>query len=63
MEVVYKLAALEDPPLHFPLGKDAVGAVRAKTSALLSDAEKYESWSEGLENSAQTGDGAQIPFE
>ena len=63
MEVVYKLATLEDLPLHFPLGKDAVGAVRAKTSALLSDAEKFESWSEGLENSNQAGSSAQLTFE
>ena len=55
MEVVYKLAALDDPPLHFPLGKDAVGVVRAKTGALLADTEKYESWNEGLERSDPTG--------
>ena len=48
METVYKLAALEQPPLHFQLGKDAVGAARAKTSAFLADTDKYESWSEGL---------------
>ena len=48
MEVIYKLATLEEPPLHFPLGKDAVNTVRAKTAALLADTEKYESWNEGL---------------
>ena len=48
METVYKLAGLEQPPLHFQLGKDAVGAARAKTSAFLADTDKYESWSEGL---------------
>ncbi|EJF55823.1 NAD(P)-binding protein [Dichomitus squalens] len=52
MEVVYKLATLEDPPLHFPLGKDAVDLVRKKTATLLADTEKYESWNEGLEKSA-----------
>ncbi|EJF55608.1 NAD(P)-binding protein [Dichomitus squalens] len=51
MEVVYKLAALEKPPLHFPLGKDAVGIVRSKTQSLLEDTEKYEPWNEGLERS------------
>ena len=27
MEAVYRLAYLDDPPLHIPLGKDAVGGV------------------------------------
>ncbi|KAM5540842.1 hypothetical protein V8D89_005486 [Ganoderma adspersum] len=48
MEAVYKLASLEDPPLHIPLGKDAVGALRTKVAAIAGDADKYESWSEGL---------------
>ena len=48
MAVVYKLAALEDPPLHFPLSKDVVNAVKAKTAAIVADAEKYESWNEGF---------------
>ena len=48
MEVVYKVAALEEPPLHFPLGKEVVNVVKAKTAALVADAEKYESWNEGL---------------
>ncbi|KAM5540770.1 hypothetical protein V8D89_005414 [Ganoderma adspersum] len=48
METVYKLASLEQPPLRLQLGKDAVGAARAKTSAFLADTDKYESWSEGL---------------
>ncbi|KAM5536905.1 hypothetical protein V8D89_009452 [Ganoderma adspersum] len=52
METVYRLAALEQPPLHFPLGKDAVGITRTKTSAVLADTDKYESWSEGLDKSA-----------
>ncbi len=52
MEIVYKLATLEQPPLHFPLGKDAVAIARTKSGALLADADKYESWSEGLDKSA-----------
>ncbi len=51
MEVLYKLAALEDPPLHFPLGKDAVEVVRKATTARVADAEKYASWSDNLEKS------------
>ncbi|PIL35060.1 hypothetical protein GSI_02847 [Ganoderma sinense ZZ0214-1] len=52
MEAVYKLASLEQPPLRFPLGKEAVAAARAKMSAFLADVDKYESWSEGLERDA-----------
>ena len=52
MAVVYKLAALEDPPLHFPLGEDAVNVVKAKTAGLLEVTEKYKSWNEGVERSA-----------
>ena len=52
MEKVYNLASLEQPPLRLPLGKEAVAAARAKTSAFLADTVKYESWSEGLERDA-----------
>ena len=52
MEATYKLASLEKQPLHFPLGKDAVAAARAKTTSFLADTDKYESWSEGLERDA-----------
>ena len=52
METVYRLAGLEQPPLHFPLGKDAVEITRTKTSAVLAETDKYESWSEGLDKSA-----------
>ena len=51
MEAVYKLASLEEPPLHFPLGKDSIGAVREKTAALVQDTNKYESWSEAVAKS------------
>ena len=52
MEVVYKVAALEEPPLHFPLGKEVVNVVKAKTAGLLEVTEKYKSWNEGVERSA-----------
>ncbi|KAM5540843.1 hypothetical protein V8D89_005487 [Ganoderma adspersum] len=52
METVYKLASLEEPPLHFPVGKDSIGAVREKTAALVRDMDKYESWSEAVAKSA-----------
>ena len=51
MEAVYKLASVEQPPLHFLLRKDVVSIVRTKTSAILADTEKYKLWSEGLEMS------------
>lgn len=35
MEVVYKLAPLSDPPLHFPLGKDSVSVIRTKAAAIV----------------------------
>ncbi|TFK83920.1 NAD-P-binding protein [Polyporus arcularius HHB13444] len=49
VEVIYKVAALQDPPLHFVLGKDAIGATRAKIADLSGSMDKYEAWSEGLE--------------
>ena len=59
MEVVYKLAALQDPPLHFPLGSNAVALTKAKAAALRKDAEQYESWNEGLDRDGITvGGGA-----
>ncbi|KAH8104677.1 hypothetical protein BXZ70DRAFT_608168 [Cristinia sonorae] len=45
---IYDLAGLEDPPMRLLLGKDAIGRLRAQQVNLLADAEKYESWSEGL---------------
>ncbi|KAH9840864.1 uncharacterized protein C8Q71DRAFT_741872 [Rhodofomes roseus] len=48
VKLVYRLAALEDPPLHFPLGKDTIGALKKNTAELLAGAEKFASWSENL---------------
>ncbi|KAL7279597.1 hypothetical protein ACG7TL_006002 [Trametes sanguinea] len=48
IEVFYRIAGLPDPPLHFPLGLDAIAMVREKTSALNATMDEYESWSEGL---------------
>ncbi|KAH9940608.1 hypothetical protein B0H21DRAFT_754359 [Amylocystis lapponica] len=49
MQVIYRLAALPDPPLHFPLGMDSVEAVRRKTARLISITDQFSSWSEGTE--------------
>ena len=48
VEVIYKVAALADLPLRFPLGKDAVGAAKAKITAEQEVAEKWASWSDNL---------------
>ncbi|KAH9929315.1 NAD-P-binding protein [Amylocystis lapponica] len=45
----YKLVALPDPPLHLPLGKDSLALIKRKTTNLLADVEKYESWSDDIE--------------
>ncbi|EMD37817.1 hypothetical protein CERSUDRAFT_154724 [Gelatoporia subvermispora B] len=47
----YRLANLVEPPLHFPIGKDAIEGLRKKTEGLLADTAAYASWSEGLESS------------
>lgn len=53
MEVVYKLASLEDPPVHFPLSKISVEGYKAKGTQLLEAAEKYASWSENVDKTPQ----------
>ncbi|EED79184.1 predicted protein [Postia placenta Mad-698-R] len=47
-EKMYRLAELPEPPLHFPLGKDAISAVRQKLAAISADFDKYESWSDDM---------------
>ena len=48
VEKIYHLASLESPPLHLPLGKDAVERVKEKNQALSTVLERYESWSDDL---------------
>ncbi|TFK87797.1 NAD-P-binding protein [Polyporus arcularius HHB13444] len=48
VEVLYKLASLPDPPLHFVLGENAILYVRKKLAELAADTDKYESWSQNL---------------
>ena len=45
---VCQLATLDNPPLHFPLGKDAFGYIKKQLEALTKDMEQYESWSADL---------------
>ena len=46
--VIYNLASVQDPPLHLPLGENAIGHLRKKLADLAADTDKYESWSQGL---------------
>jgi len=48
-EVIYRIAELPDPPMHFPLGKDSVQGVRKKGQEMVAEADLYGAWSEGLE--------------
>jgi len=50
--IIYKLAALPDPPLRLPLGKDALEVVKRKGESLIASVEEYASWSEDLELAA-----------
>jgi len=43
VEVIYNLSLLEQPPLHLPLGKDAVDVIRKQLPAIGADVDKYES--------------------
>ncbi|KAI9065957.1 NAD-P-binding protein [Trametes sanguinea] len=49
VEVFYKIAELPDPPLHFPVGDDAVSAVKQKIAQLEKVLQEYGSWSVGLQ--------------
>ncbi|RPD71635.1 NAD-P-binding protein [Lentinus tigrinus ALCF2SS1-7] len=49
VEVIYALAFLPRPPLHFLLGEDAIMHARKQWADVAADTDKYESWSKGLE--------------
>ncbi|KAI0671258.1 NAD(P)-binding protein [Trametes maxima] len=49
VEVFYRVAGLPEPPLHFPVGKDALAEIRGKVQDLGETMDKYGGWSEGLE--------------
>ncbi|KAI9065980.1 NAD-P-binding protein [Trametes sanguinea] len=44
-EAFYNIALVDDPPLHFPIGQMAVTYAKKSVKTLLTDVEKYESWS------------------
>jgi hypothetical protein len=43
-----KIVTLENPPLRFPIHKDAIAYARNKAKNLLEAADMYESWSEDV---------------
>ena len=45
---IYEIASLTDPPLHFPLGEDAIALLQAKFAEIERVVEDYRSWSEGF---------------
>ncbi|OJT10626.1 hypothetical protein TRAPUB_12874 [Trametes pubescens] len=45
---IIEFSRLPSPPLHFPLGKDAISAVRDKVKTLVEEIDQYESWSDNL---------------
>ena len=45
---IFDLSLLDEPPFRLPLGKDAVGAIKAEIKRIGDDVAKYEGWSEGL---------------
>ncbi|KAH9847854.1 NAD-P-binding protein [Lenzites betulinus] len=45
---IIELSRLANPPMHFPLGKDAVLFVKEKIRTLTAEVAEYESWSENL---------------
>ncbi|PCH34688.1 NAD(P)-binding protein [Wolfiporia cocos MD-104 SS10] len=49
VDVIYKVADLDDPPVHFPLGRDSVDVAKKKVESLLADVDKYATWSDGTE--------------
>ncbi|KAI0631460.1 NAD-P-binding protein [Trametes polyzona] len=45
---IIALARLPNPPLHFPLGKDAIGFIREKIKKFEEEIHEYGSWSDDL---------------
>lgn len=45
---LYKVTEVENPPLRFPLGKDAIDVVRKQLAAIAADVDKFESYSAEL---------------
>lgn len=49
MQKLYEFSSLSDPPIRFPIGEDAVDALRKKGKEYIDTAERFASWSENLQ--------------
>ncbi|KAH9843762.1 uncharacterized protein C8Q71DRAFT_12792 [Rhodofomes roseus] len=49
VEILYKIAALPDPPLFLPLGKDAIALAKAKYAQMVESTAAVTSWSDELQ--------------
>jgi len=47
--VIYRVAAMPNPPLQFVLGQVGIDSTRDQIAALAASMDQYESWSEGLD--------------
>ncbi|PCH43825.1 NAD(P)-binding protein [Wolfiporia cocos MD-104 SS10] len=47
-EVIYKVAGLSEPPLHFPLGRDSVAHAKQLLTTFQTAVEQYGPWSDEL---------------
>ncbi len=48
-DAFYEAAAIPDPPLHLPLGKDAIANTKKMVTELGDALARYESWSDDVE--------------
>jgi hypothetical protein len=48
--VIVKLAASDNPPLHLPIGSDAVKKIREKTAQIIREVEEWEPVSTGTDH-------------
>ena len=53
VQKIFELTKLASPPLHLPLGKDAVTNMRLRITELTKMVEEYASWSENLERNRE----------
>ena len=45
---IWDLSLQPEPPLHFPIGKDAIAMIRAEVKGITENVDKHEAASEGL---------------
>lgn len=49
VQKIFDLSLRDDIPLHFALGKDALGGIKVALEGVAKDIAKLESWSDGLD--------------